>query len=244
MEPEPNSSETSTETETAPETPTRFGRRLFFSVVGMGAAGIAFGAWLTRGEHRIVSDLSGNSGVSNLLPGGDQFRIYSAAGTIPSINASTYSLRISGLVKSEKVLTLDDLKALPPTHLDRTFQCVTGWQVPKVSWKGVKLSDLLDLVEPTPNAHGVGFTSYDGLYTESLTIDQARRSDVLVAYEMFGEAITPDHGGPVRLYVAPMYGYKSAKWLKEIRLVEKRSPGYWEQNGYTTDAWIGRSNGW
>jgi DMSO/TMAO reductase YedYZ molybdopterin-dependent catalytic subunit len=60
---------------------------------------------------------------------------------------------------------------------------------------------------------------------------------------MLGAPITTEHGGPVRLYVAPMYGYKSIKWLSAIRVVEDAVPGYWEQNGYSIDAWVGGSNG-
>ncbi|HVB01416.1 MAG TPA: molybdopterin-dependent oxidoreductase, partial [Acidimicrobiales bacterium] len=63
------------------------------------------------------------------------------------------------------------------------------------------------------------------------------------AYEMLGAPVAPEHGGPVRLYVAPMYGYKSAKWLKSINLVKAAQPGFWEQNGYEVEGWIGRSNG-
>ncbi len=55
--------------------------------------------------------------------------------------------------------------------------------------------------------------------------------------------VTADHGGPVRLYVAPMYGYKSAKWLKSISLVQRAVPGFWEQQGYDIEAWVGDSNG-
>ena len=51
------------------------------------------------------------------------------------------------------------------------------------------------------------------------------------------------HGAPVRLYAAPMYGYKSAKWLSRIEVTEKVIPGYWEERGYDTDAWVGGSNG-
>ncbi len=51
------------------------------------------------------------------------------------------------------------------------------------------------------------------------------------------------HGGPVRLYVAPMYFYKSAKWLSGITLTDEVRPGYWEKRGYDIDAWVGRSNG-
>jgi DMSO/TMAO reductase YedYZ molybdopterin-dependent catalytic subunit len=74
-------------------------------------------------------------------------------------------------------------------------------------------------------------------------MEQARRSDVIVAYEMLGKPITSDHGGPVRLYVAPMYGYKSCKWLSGIELTDHVIPGYWEENGYDVDGWVGRSNG-
>ena len=60
---------------------------------------------------------------------------------------------------------------------------------------------------------------------------------------MEGKDIPDHHGGPVRLYVAPMYGYKSIKWLDGIQLVPEVEPGYWEVRGYDVDAWIGRSNG-
>ena len=56
---------------------------------------------------------------------------------------------------------------------------------------------------------------------------------------MLGANVTPDHGGPVRLYVAPMYGYKSIKWLNRIEVTDVIVPGYWEDNGYPVNAWIG-----
>jgi DMSO/TMAO reductase YedYZ molybdopterin-dependent catalytic subunit len=89
----------------------------------------------------------------------------------------------------------------------------------------------------------VTFRSFDGTYAESLTIEQASRDDVLVALSMYGKPVTAAHGGPARLYVAPMYGYKSCKWLSEIVLTDRVEPGYWEQRGYAADAWIGASNG-
>jgi DMSO/TMAO reductase YedYZ molybdopterin-dependent catalytic subunit len=85
------------------------------------------------------------------------------------------------------------------------------------------------------------FFSGDGVYTESLTIGQARLPDVLVADRMIGDDVTPDHGGPVRLYVAPMYGYKSIKWLDRIEVVNEVIPGYWENYGYAVNGWIGGS---
>jgi DMSO/TMAO reductase YedYZ molybdopterin-dependent catalytic subunit len=125
----------------------------------------------------------------------------------------------------------------------RDFQCVTGWRVPDVPWVGVRLRHLLDLAGPSRDADAVRLTSFDGTYTESLTLEQARRPDVLVALQMLGAPLTHDHGGPVRLYVAPMYGYKSVKWLSGIELTRGVVPGYWEGSGYEIDGWVGTSNG-
>jgi DMSO/TMAO reductase YedYZ molybdopterin-dependent catalytic subunit len=116
-----------------------------------------------------------------------------------------------------------------------------------VPWQGVKLADLLDDVGAQPSATHVRFWSFDGVYTETLTLDQARRDDVLIAHRMQGGSVTREHGGPVRLYVAPMYGYKSIKWLERVEVVDAlddpTDPGYWERFGYDTDAWVGMSNG-
>jgi len=88
------------------------------------------------------------------------------------------------------------------------------------------------------------FESFDGVYTESLTLAEAQRPDVIVAYNMLGGPISQEHGGPVRLYVAPMYGYKSIKWLSRVEVVDRVEPGYWETEGnYSIEAWVGRSNG-
>jgi len=132
---------------------------------------------------------------------------------------------------------------MPPTKLNRDFQCVTGWRVHDVEWKGVRLADLLDRAGVQSDARAIRFHSFDGAYTESLTLAQARRADVIVAYEMEGSPLSDEHGGPVRLYVAPMYGYKSLKWLDRIELTHEVEEGYWEVRGYDVDGWVGRSNG-
>jgi DMSO/TMAO reductase YedYZ molybdopterin-dependent catalytic subunit len=122
--------------------------------------------------------------------------------------------------------------------LVRDFQCVTGWRVTGVHWEGVPLSHVMDLVGVKPEAVALSFDSYDRTDTESLTLGQARRPDVIIAHRMLGGPVTTEHGGPVRLYVAPMFGYKSLKWLSGIRAVGRVEPGYWEQNGYPVNGWI------
>jgi DMSO/TMAO reductase YedYZ molybdopterin-dependent catalytic subunit len=79
--------------------------------------------------------------------------------------------------------------------------------------------------------------------TESLTLDQAHISDVIVAYEMYGKTVSRAHGGPVRLVVPQMYGYKSLKWLSGIRVMDQQVPGFWEQNGYPVNGWLDGSTG-
>lgn len=95
-------------------------------------------------------------------------------------------------------------------------------------------------MRPAVRAEGkaIRFTCFDGAYSESLTLEQARRSDVMVALNMQDKPISHEHGGPVRLYVAPMYFYKSAKWLSGISVTDKVVPGYWEERGYAVDGWL------
>lgn len=224
---------------------TPVGRRLFLSLVGVGAVGVVVGQKVQSfvgSALRGVANTNG-SGFGALIPGADRFRLYTIVNGYPEIPSAQYKLYVGGLVDRQLTLTLADLRTMPATHLVKDFQCVTGWRVPAVHWAGVRLADIIDKAGAKPSAKAVEFTSYDGAYTESLSMDEARRSDVIVAYEMLGEPVTSVHGGPVRLYVAPMYGYKSCKWLRSISLVEQATPGFWEQNGYDLEAWIGESNG-
>ena len=222
---------------------TPVGRRVFLGLLGVGAAGILWGAngqrWL---EHQVGPYLAKDgTGLSGLLPLG-RFRIYSVTGSMPHRGHDEYRLHVDGLVDQPLTLTYRDLRTMPATGLTRDFQCVTGWRVFDVQWKGVRLADVLDRARVQPAAKALRFGSFDGSYTESLTLKQARRADVLVAYELEGKNLSDAHGGPVRLYVAPMYGYKSIKWLERIEVTDEVVPGYWENRGYDVDGWVGRSN--
>ncbi|MEU9345625.1 molybdopterin-dependent oxidoreductase [Streptomyces sp. NPDC048278] len=221
------------------------GRRVFLGTIGLGALGLVTAPVLQRMTETVLGAFSGKdpTGLTGLLPNGGGFRYYSVTGSVPDKTAANYQLKIDGLVDRPNTYTLADLRALPQTRLVKDVQCVTGWRVPDTPFSGVRLSHLLDLAGVRDTAKAIHFTCFDGAYTESLTLDQARRPDVLVALRMQNKAITHDHGGPVRLYVAPMYFYKSAKWLSGITVTDKVEPGYWENLGYDVDAWVGRSNG-
>ncbi len=220
------------------------GRRVFLSLLGVGVAGVLLGArvqdWLEREVGPLIA--KDGTGLASLLPIG-RFRIYTVTGGLPSRSRADYRLKVDGLVEQPYTLTYDELVAMPPTKLTRDFQCVTGWRVPEVEWKGVRLADLLDRAGVQEPATALRFHSFDGAYTESLTLAQARRDDVIIAYELEGSPLSDEHGGPARLYVAPMYGYKSCKWLDRIELTKAVEEGYWEVRGYDVDGWVGRSNG-
>lgn len=220
------------------------GRRVFIGLVGLGAAGVVFGAKVQNRLEQLTAGLEAKdfTGLTSLLPLG-RFRFYTITGNFPHRDRSTYKLQVNGLVERPLTLSYAQLVDMPPTLLLRDFQCVTGWRVPNVHWTGVRLSDLLDRAGVKPEATALRFVSFDGAYTESLTLEQARRPDVIVAYELQDGPLSSDHGGPVRLYVAPMYGYKSCKWLESIELTARVEPGYWEERGYDVDGWVGRSNG-
>ncbi|MFJ2817746.1 molybdopterin-dependent oxidoreductase [Streptomyces sp. NPDC087294] len=224
---------------------TPVGRRVLLGTLGLGALGVVTAPALQRGLEGFLGAAADKdpTGLTGLLPNGGGFRYYSVTSSVPQKTAETYRLKVDGLVANSTTYTLADLRALPQTRLVKDVQCVTGWRVPGTPFEGVRLSRLLDAAGVRSSAGAVRFTCFDGAYTESLTLDQARRSDILVALRMQDKELAHEHGGPVRLYVAPMYFYKSAKWLSGITVTEHVEPGYWEERGYDVNAWVGRSNG-
>jgi DMSO/TMAO reductase YedYZ molybdopterin-dependent catalytic subunit len=227
-------------TEVQPEPAERaspVGRRTVLGLLALGGIGVVTGSRVQNGLARFLAPIQNHdpTGLTGLIPLGDTFRYYSVTGSVAHRTTENYQLAVSGLVAKPATYRFADLQALPQTTLVREFQCVTGWRVPDVHWVGVQLSTLLQRARPTAAAKAVLFNSFDGTYTESLTLDEARRPDVLVALQMLGGPVTHDHGGPVRMYCGSMYGYKSTKWLSGIELTDKQIPGYWEPRGYDID---------
>ncbi|MER5927470.1 molybdopterin-dependent oxidoreductase [Streptomyces mirabilis] len=216
------------------------GRRAMLGMLGAGAAGIAAAPCLQRGWEGLLGAASqiDPSGLTGLLPNPGGFRYYSVVGSVPHKDETNCELTVGGLVESPKTYTLDALRAMPQTRVVHDVVCTDGWRVEKTPFEGVKLADILDDAGVRPPGAAIRFTCFDGAYSESVTLEQARRSDVLVALNMQDKPITHEHGGPVRLYVAPMYFYKSAKWLSGISVTDKVVPGYWEERGYAVDGWL------
>jgi DMSO/TMAO reductase YedYZ molybdopterin-dependent catalytic subunit len=246
--PEPRDERPPPESPLAPavpaDPPVHLGRRVVLGMVGLGALGVALGAPISRALGDVLGSVQEKdpTGLSGLIPGAGGWRYYSVTSSEPAIDASDARLHVSGLVASPTTLTFADLAAMPQTTLTKDFQCVTGWRVPDVTWRGVALGDVLDRAGVQPTATALRLTSADGAYTESLTLEQASE-DVLVATHLDDDVVSRAHGGPIRLYVPQMYGYKSLKWLSGIEVTDSVEPGYWEERGYDVDAYVGASNG-
>jgi len=144
---------------------------------------------------------------------------------------------VSGLCANPNTFTWQELIALPKSIADARLTSVTRFSV-RGKWGGVKVSDLLDAVQAGPEARYVRFWSYRKIYDTSLPVEVARRERTLLAYEFDGAYLEEDYGGPVRGFCPYLWGYKSAKSVVEIELMDRYMSGFWEQRGYPDDALI------
>ncbi len=219
----------------------RVGRKVFLGLVGVGAAAVATPTLLTplvSGVKDSVSQLgtpaSYAKGAISPVPG---FEIYTVA-PIPDFHPNTWRLTVGGLVDHKLSLSYNDLLHLPSLAVVRDYQCVTGWIVPHCHWQGVSLRTLARLAGARPSATFINFYSSDGVYSESLRLpSQAFQPDVMLGYYLNGRPLAREQGAPLRLVVPEMYGYKYAKWVNRVEFSDRQEIGYWEQNGYTVDAY-------
>ena len=128
---------------------------------------------------------------------------------------------------------------LPKTTLTTDIHCVTAWSRYDNKWEGVSARDLLKLVKPKAAAQHVIFHSYD-TYTTNVPLADFSADDVMLAWSWNGEAISREHGGPLRVVIPKLYFWKSAKWIKRIEFSVHDKPGFWEVRGYHNygDPWL------
>ena len=155
-----------------------------------------------------------------------------------------FRLAVAGLVGQPRFFTLAELRALPGRTQITRHDCVEGWSA-IAKWKGVQLSAILDAVKPAANARYVMFYCADPMeadgtdfYYESIDMDDAYHPQTILAYEMNDATLPVANGAPLRLRVERQLGYKHAKYVTAIALVDGfgniagGKGGYWEDNGY------------
>jgi DMSO/TMAO reductase YedYZ molybdopterin-dependent catalytic subunit len=153
----------------------------------------------------------------------------------PSVDTALWRLQVSGAVARPYTLTLDQLRALPPSRQETTLECISngvaGGLLSNAVWTGPTLPSLLQRAQPNPGGRMVELWGADG-YLYPLPIDRAVRDDVLVAYAMNGESLDRRHGGPARAVVPGAFGEASAKWLTRITVVDNAEEGYYGTQGW------------
>jgi DMSO/TMAO reductase YedYZ molybdopterin-dependent catalytic subunit len=158
----------------------------------------------------------------------DDFPVLSA-GPTPHHPIDSWSFEIRGEVDEPTSWTWEQFTALPNERITVDIHCVTKWSKLDSEWEGVSLDTLLDGVD-TSAEYVVAFC--DGGYTTNLPLDDLTEGKAWIAFAYDGEPLDPEHGGPARLLVPHLYFWKSAKWVRGLRLAATDEPGFWEQNGY------------
>ncbi|MFA9430645.1 sulfite oxidase-like oxidoreductase [Egicoccus sp. AB-alg2] len=152
-------------------------------------------------------------------------------GRLPDTPAHDWRLVVTGLVARRQRWSLAELQERSTVTERSDFHCVTGWSRLDNDWTGVRVRDLLDRAGAKPSATHAVVAGHPA-YTANLDLEVLRRDDVLVAWAHDGQPLAREHGGPLRLVVPSRYGWKSVKWVTEIRLLDRDVPGYWEERGY------------
>lgn len=151
-------------------------------------------------------------------------------GLQPEIPQDMWLLKVSGSA-TERTFKWEEFNALPQTELITDFHCVTTWSIYDANIKGVLWADFIALLKVKPEATHVMFHGYDG-YTTNLPLTELAKPDVALIHSFAGKPLERVHGGPVRMWVPQLYGWKSAKWLKGIEFMPKDKRGFWEVRGY------------
>lgn len=151
-------------------------------------------------------------------------------GNTPHVSTEEWEFRVWGLAE-EKTFSWADFMALPQSNFTADFHCVTRWSKLDVQWTGVKVTDFMRLVELDSKAVHVMEHCYGG-YDTNLPLEDFLREENFFAHTVFGEPLSPEHGGPMRLVVPHLYAWKSAKWINGLEFLSKEESGFWERNGY------------
>jgi len=192
-------------------------------------------SFISRGFHGRRHDASDDARV----PPGQHvvldFPVLSA-GPTPRTPLDRWSFSVEGLVDEQKRWSWDEFRALPSEQVTTDIHCVTKWTKLGTRWEGVSVDTLLGQVSSAA-PYAMAFS--DGDYTTNLPLADLTGGKSWVVYAYDGAPLAPEHGGPARLLVPHLYFWKSAKWVRGLRLMRHDAPGFWESNGYHSygDPW-------
>ena len=174
-----------------------------------------------------------------ILTPNEDFYVMATNGT-PTIDVAEWQLTLDGLVERPLTLTFDDVQARPFVEQMRTLECignaVGGNQIGNAVWGGTLLKPLLDGVRVLNTAVRAKFAAADN-YKTSVGLEWLTQPGTLLAYQMNGEPLPPEHGYPLRLFMPGLYGQKMPKWITHIDFTDDDTHlGTWEKQGWSNEA--------
>jgi DMSO/TMAO reductase YedYZ molybdopterin-dependent catalytic subunit len=213
---------------------------------------------LNRAAHKLVAP---RPAMAQEFERKDIVQTFRSNGTLMPMDAdyralgmggfADYRLAVRGLVDKPAEYSLAQLRAMPSRTQITRHDCVEGWSCIG-QWKGVPLALLLGQAKPLPNARVVVFRCFDSMdtpspdndssYYESIDFDDAYHPQTILAYELNDQPLPVSNGAPLRCRVERQLGYKQAKYVRAIELVDSFADlrggkgGYWEDEGYS---WYG-----
>jgi DMSO/TMAO reductase YedYZ molybdopterin-dependent catalytic subunit len=176
----------------------------------------------------------GGADSKRLPPGQSQVTSWPVLtyGPTPHVDTKTWTLTIDGAVNTPITLSWDEFNELAMTRLTTDIHCVTRWSRFGMPWDGVSLDDLIGLAGGlTPDAKFLTASTVEG-YTTNIPVRDVVNNQAMVATHADDQPLTPEHGGPARLFVPHLYFWKSAKWIQRLTFTPTDHPGFWEVNGY------------
>ncbi|MRH92073.1 molybdopterin-dependent oxidoreductase [Nocardia sp. SYP-A9097] len=152
-----------------------------------------------------------------------------SAGPTPRVDLDRWQFTITNETGRQYSWSWPQFMSMTQTEPHVDIHCVTRWSKLDTTWQGVSLDELLENVET--QAEFATVSSYGG-YTTNLPLEDLLDGKAWIVHTFDGQDLHPEHGGPARLLVPHLYLWKSAKWVKAIRLLDYDEPGFWETAGY------------
>ncbi len=158
-------------------------------------------------------------------------RLNEDIGVSANVSRATWTVTTTGTAEGSHSVPLAEIKAMPKSDHVNELKCVEGWsQI--VHWAGTSFRDFAKKYPPAPGMKYVAMETPDGEYYVGLDLESCMQPQTLLCYEMSGEALTEEHGAPLRLCIPTKYGIKNIKQIGKIAYTRDRPKDYWAENGY------------
>ena len=158
------------------------------------------------------------------------FNAFYSRSEVPGVDANSYKLEVSGLVREKKSWTLPELYALPQTSQVTRHICVEGWSAIG-KWSGVRFGEFLQRIGADLTARYVGFKCADKYYT-SIDMPTALHPQTQLTLRFADQILPPEYGFPIKLRIPTKLGFKNPKHVMALFVTNENPGGYWEDQGY------------